>query len=280
MPVFYQDEWTTLLQRDARDLDHEIELESVGLTVTSPPYNVGISYDQWNDSLTSDEYRHFVTQWLIAAYKVTRPGGRIVINIPVYGNAGYGSKRDGLYVLLPLYLAALSDAGFIFRDLITWVKSDAEELNEIEVKVSGSSTAWGSYCSPASPYMRSFSEFIIVGHKETPQLQWTGEPDIRPKEFLKWSRNVWLLPPETSRKHPAPFHVELPYRAIKLYSYPGDVVLDPFVGSGTTLVAARMLGRPSIGTDVSASYLQMAAERVAQDNAFAMFGAAQREEAA
>ena len=238
----------------------EIDANLVDLIVTSPPYNVGIEYDSWNDNLPEEEYWAFTWNWLNEAYRILKVGGRICINIPVMGNNPL-MKKGNLYLFhLPQYLNLIKEK-FKLRECITWIKSYAEYDENV---FCGGNTAWGSWLSPSNPYCRSFSEFIIVAHKEEDTLQHKGETDLTKDEFLRWTKNVWFFPSEQNRKHPAPYPLELPTRCIKLYSYIGDLVIDPFMGSGTTAESCLRLNRRYIGFEISKSYCENMKYRTAQ----------------
>ena len=230
----------------------------VDLIVTSPPYNVGIKYDVWNDNLSEKEYYDFTYEWMKLSKRVLKPGGRICINIPIMGNNPnlfYQLKKQ---LSLPKYLEIIS-AFFDVRECITWIKSYAEYDENV---FCGNNTAWGSWLSPSNPFCRSFSEFILVAHKEYPKLQHKGETDLTKDEFLRWTKNVWFFPSENKRRHPAPFPEELPRRCIKLYSWIGDTVLDLFMGQGTTGVVCKKIKRNFIGIDISKEYCRIAQKRI------------------
>jgi len=212
----------------------------IDLTVTSPPYNVGMDYDNHNDNMSEQDYWDFTEKWLSELSRVTKKGGRICVNIPVMGNNPEMEKENNYLFHLPQYLSIIKKY-FELRECITWIKSYAEYDEDV---FCGGNTAWGSWQSPSNPFCRSFSEFIIVAHKNTPELQHEGETDLTKEDFLKWTKNIWFLPSEANRNgHPAPFPYQLPYRCIKLYSYINDLIFDPFVGSGTTCLVARDLHR-------------------------------------
>ena len=236
----------------------ELPSGSVDLVVTSPPYNVGIDYDNYNDNLSEKDYWDFTSKWLDETYRVLKIGGRICINIPVMGNDPLLKKSNTYLFYLPKYLELIK-AKFLLRECITWIKSYAEYNENV---FCGGNTAWGSWLSPSNPYCRSFSEFIIVANKENAALQHSGETDLTKEEFLKWTKNVWFFPSEQNRAHPSPFPPELPKRCIKLYSYITDLVLDPFCGSGTTCYMAKLLKRRYIGIEQSQKYYEQATERV------------------
>ena len=237
----------------------------IDLTITSPPYNVGIDYDNYNDNISEKEYWNFTDSWLKELSRVTKIGGRICINIPVMGNNPEMKKGNNYLFHLPQYLNIIKKY-FNLRECITWIKSYAENNENV---FCGENTAWGSWQSPSNPFCRSFSEFLIVAHKLLPGLQHKGETDLTKEEFLKYTKNVWFLHTEANRNgHPAPFPYQLPYRCIKLYSYLNDLIFDPFVGSGTTCLVARDLKRNYIGSDISKKYCKTTNDRISQQRIF------------
>ena len=220
---------------------------SVHLMVTSPPYNVGKDYD---DDLTLDEYRDFLRRVMREVYRALVPGGRVCFNLANLGRRPY----------LPLHryiIADLESLGLLMRGEIIWDKAAS----------SAGSTAWGSWQSPANPTLRDVHEYILVFSKDTyrrPPIA-GRQPTISRDDFLTLTRSVWQFPAESARRigHPAPFPVELPRRCIELYTYADEVVLDPFMGSGTTAVAALQTGRRFVGYEISDEYREIALGRLA-----------------
>ncbi|NMC80950.1 MAG: site-specific DNA-methyltransferase [Chloroflexi bacterium] len=224
---------------------HELPDGSVHLMVTSPPYNVGKEYDA---DLTLDEYRSFLLQVWREVIRVLVPGGRLCINLANLGRRPY----------LPLHAFVIQDLlslGLLMRGEILWNKAAS----------SSTSTAWGSWCSPQNPTLRDVHEYILVFSKDSfSRPRGDRQSTIRREEFLAFTRSIWTFPAETARKvgHPAPFPVELPYRLIQLYTFEGEVVLDPFMGSGQTALAAIRAGRHYVGYEIEARYVALAQERV------------------
>ena len=232
---------------DARDVLKKLPNNCVHLMVTSPPYNVGKEYDE---DLTLGEYLDFIEEVMREVYRVLVWGGRVCFNV-----ANLGRKP---YIPLHAYLIQrFEEIGFLFRGEIIWDKGDA---------VSGSSTAWGSWKSAVNPILRDQHEYIIVMSKGDfkREKKYGKEDTITRDEFLEFTRSVWRFPPESAKRvgHPAPFPEELPYRCIQLYTFRGDIVLDPFVGSGTTCVVALKTGRHFIGIDIEEKYVEIAKKRI------------------
>lgn len=247
---------------------------SVHLMVTSPPYNVGKEYDE---DFTLDEYLAFLERVWREVWRVLVPGGRACINI-----ANLGRKP---YLPLNAFIARqMFDIGFLMRGEIIWNKAGH----------ASPSTAWGSWQSPSNPTLRDVHEYILVFSKQNsdevsladsqdeheyilvfskqrfgrskkrPDDQPDREATISRDDFLEHTKSVWTFPPEPARRigHPAPFPVELPRRLIELYTFAGEVVLDPFMGSGQTAIAALKTGRRYVGYEVSPEYVALAEKRI------------------
>lgn len=223
----------------------ELPDSSVHLMVTSPPYNVGKEYDQ---NLTLKEYRHFLKKVWNEVKRVLVPGGRACINIANLGRKPY----------IPLHVFIIEDMlelGFLMRGEIIWNKAS-----------SGSpSTAWGSWLSAKNPTLRDIHEYILVFSKGIFKRDNPGRRStITKEEFLNFTKSVWTFPAEPATKigHPAPFPVELPYRLIQLYTFKGEVVLDPFMGSGQTALAAIKTKRYYVGYEINKEYVKLAEKRI------------------
>lgn len=218
----------------------------VALMVTSPPYNVGKEYDH---DLTLDEYLDLLDRVLAETYRVLEPGGRVAINV-----ANLGRKP---YVALNHHVAGLlQDRGFLLRGEIVWQKAQG----------AGGSCAWGSWRSAKNPTLRDLHEYVVVAGKGSFGRSRIGEDTIGRDEFLQATVSIWNIPPESARRvgHPAPFPVELPRRLIELYTFRGDLVLDPFIGSGSTAVAAVVSDRRYVGFDREPEYVALAERRIAE----------------
>lgn len=224
----------------------QIPNESVHLMVTSPPYNVGKVYDKdW----TLEEYLSFLRRVWAEVYRVLVPGGRACINIANLGRKPY----------IPLHAFVIRDlleVGFLMRGEIIWNKAAS----------ASPSTAWGSWCSPSNPTLRDMHEYILVFSKGTYARKAlpNRKSTISREEFLEYTKSVWTFPAVSARSigHPAPFPVELPYRLIQLYTYADEVVLDPFMGSGQTALAALSAGRKYVGYEIEPSYVRLAEQRI------------------
>jgi site-specific DNA-methyltransferase (adenine-specific) len=232
---------------DSRDMSI-IPDESVHIVVTSPPYNVGKDYDE---DLGLEEYRGLLRDVFAEAYRKLVVGGRACINVANLGRRPY----------IPLHsyiIEEMAEIGFLMRGEIIWSKAAS----------AGSSTAWGSWLSASNPTLRDVHEYILVFSKGSMKREREGrESTIARDEFLEYTKSIWSFPTESAKRvgHPAPFPVELPYRLIQLYTYRGDVVLDPFCGSGTTCVAALRTNRHFIGVDNSEKYVELARKRISEE---------------
>ena len=231
----------------------ELPADSVHLMVTSPPYNVGKEYDE---DFTLDEYLAFLERVWREVWRVLVPGGRACVNV-----ANLGRKP---YIPLNAYIARqMVEIGFLMRGEIIWNKAGH----------ASPSTAWGSWKSPSNPTLRDVHEYILVFSKQRfgrskkrPGDQPDREATVSRDDFLEHTKSVWTFPPEPARKvgHPAPFPVELPRRLIELYTFAGEIVLDPFMGSGQTAIAAAKTGRHYVGYEVSAEYAALAQKRIGE----------------
>lgn len=223
----------------------ELPDNSIHLMVTSPPYNVSKVYD--ND-LSLKEYVRLLNRVWKETYRVLVPGGRACINI-----ANLGRKP---YIPLHSYvIEGMQKIGFLMRGELIWNKASS----------ASTSCAWGSWISASNPVLRDIHEYILVFSKDSySRMKQKKENTIKKCEFLEWTKSVWTFPAVSAKKigHPAPFPLELPHRLIQLYTFKGDVVLDPFAGSGTTCLSALIDKRNYIGYDNNSDYVELAKERI------------------
>ena len=225
----------------------EIPDNSLHLMVTSPPYNVTKEYDE---NLSLKEYLQLLQHVFSETYRVLVNGGRACVNVANLGRRPYLPLSDFISQIM-------IEIGFQMRGEIIWNKGAG----------AGVSMAWGSWQSASNPVLRDVHEYILVfskGSFSRPKTE-SKENTISKEQFMEWTKSVWTMNPESAKKvgHPAPFPIELPYRLIQLYTFKGDVILDPFMGSGTTAIAALKSERKYIGYDNDPAYIKLAEERIA-----------------
>jgi len=231
-------------------LEVEIPEESVDLIVTSPPYNVGIPYNTHDDTISYEDYLEWTREWLRKALSLVKSDGRLCLNIPLDKNKG---GHQSVYADVT---TIAKEVGWKYHSTIIWNEGNISRR-----------TAWGSWLSASAPYVIAPVETIVVLYKESWRKKVRGESDISKDEFIEWTNGLWTFSGESKKKigHPAPFPLELPKRCIKLFSYVGDTVLDPFLGSGSTVIAAYKLKRKSIGIEIDKKYFKLAIDRILRE---------------
>ena len=221
--------------------------ESIDLIVTSPPYNVNIEYNTHLDGDDYPSYLYWTERWLRRCYNWLKADGRMCLNIPLDKNKG-GHQSMGSDIT-----KIAKDIGYGYHSTIVWNEGNISRR-----------TAWGSWLSASAPYVIAPVELIVLLYKQSWKKNHRGTSDITKDEFMEWTNGVWTFNGEKKTRvgHPAPFPLELPTRCIKLFSYVGDLVLDPFLGSGTTLVSAHDAQRRGVGIDIDPEYFSLASDRV------------------
>ncbi|MHB8329016.1 MAG: DNA-methyltransferase [Acidimicrobiales bacterium] len=253
-----------IVEGDARHMG-EVEDASVAMVVTSPPYFAGKEYEEalgeGHVPASYLDYLQMLTDVFAECATKLVPGGRIAVNVANLGRKPYRSLSADVISILQ------DELGLLLRGEVVWVKA----------RGASSSCAWGSFCSPANPVLRDVSERIIIASKgrfdravSRPKRQSLGmasEISITKDEFIEATTDVWEIPAESAKRvgHPAPFPVELPLRLMQLYTYVGDLVLDPFVGSGSTAVAALRCDRRYVGYDTESGYVRIAERRAEEE---------------
>jgi len=223
---------------------------SLHLMITSPPYNVSKEYDK---DLSLEEYLKMLRNVFSETYRVLVNGGRACINV-----ANLGRKP---YIPLSDYISQMMiDIGFNMRGEIIWNKASS----------ASPSTAWGSWISASNPILRDIHEYILVFSKgeykreRKKQNKEIKQNTISKEDFMEWTKSIWTFNAESARRvgHPAPFPIDLPYRLIQLYSFTTDIILDPFMGSGTTAIAALKSNRHYVGFEISQEYIELTKQRI------------------
>jgi site-specific DNA-methyltransferase (adenine-specific) len=243
-----------IIQGDCLQKIKEIEDNFIDLLITSPPYNVDLgnnkfnknSYDIYNDNKDHKDYILWLKEIFKLVYNKMKKGSRVCLNV--------GDGKNGKIIThVDICHFMANELGYLPMATIIWQKSQI-----------GNRFSWGSFNSPSCPSFPKPYEYILIFAKETYKLENKGETDLNKNEFIKWAYGIWEIKPETSKyiNHPAPFPIELPYRLIKMLSWKDATILDPFMGSGTTGVACKQLGRKFIGIELSEEYCELSEKRI------------------
>jgi site-specific DNA-methyltransferase (adenine-specific) len=266
-------ETNKIIQGNCIEVMANLPESCVDLIVTSPPYNVGIDYDSYNDRQSMEDYWQFTKDWLSESYRILKDDGRIAVNIPYEVNV---QDRGGRILFMSEFYQIMKNLGFKFYGLV-----DLDENSPHRSKT----TAWGSWMSPSSPYIYNPKECVILAYKKDRikkvkgEPQWKGElvdleqedgtikqkmmyQEEDKKEFMSLVYGQWEYFADTKQQTKATFSMDIPMKAIKILTYKNDIVLDPFTGSGTSLVAAEVSGRRWLGIELSENYTKVAKERV------------------
>ncbi len=245
--IFFNHEKVKIIKNDVL-LTDEIPKESVDLIVTSPPYNVDIKYNSHNDQVTYEEYLEFSHKWLSRCFEWLKDDGRLCLNIPLDKNKG-GQQSVGADLT-----TLAKKIGYKYHSTIIWNEGNISRR-----------TAWGSWISASAPYVIAPVELIIILYKKDWKKNYKKQSDISREEFIEWTNGLWTFQGQNKKGaggHPAAFPVELPKRCIKLFSFVGDVVLDPFMGSGSTMIASTLYDRKGIGIEIDKEYCEIAKKRI------------------
>ena len=252
--VFPQELENTIIQGSSESMA-SIPNNSVHLMITSPPYNVSKDYDL---DLSLKEYLKFLQNVFKETFRVLVNGGRACINVANIGRKPYIPLSDYISIMM-------IELGFNMRGEIIWNKAAG----------AGVSTAWGSWQSASNPILRDTHEYILVFSKDDYKRERKSkENSITKEQFIEWTKSIWTMNTESAKKigHPAPFPEELPFRLIQLYSFIDDIILDPFMGSGTTAVSALKSERKFIGYETDKNYIKLAEARLCHYRSIIKFG--------
>ena len=236
----------TVYNEDCLTFLKKLDTDSVDFVLTSPPYNIGIDYDCYNDNVEWSEYYTWCEQWLTECYRVLKRDGRIAVN-------HYMSLGNSKFRTSPLshIYTIMEHIGFKHHALTVW-----------QDRTLAKATAWGSWMSASSPYINSPFEGVLIDYKDSWKKNSKGVSTICKEDFIKMTRGVADFKTETRGLSKANFSVDFATKFINLLTFEGDVVLDPFMGSGTTGVACKLLNRRFIGCELSPSYTDIAVHRI------------------
>lgn len=246
---FYSHNNVTIFNQDFLGL-RAVAANSIDLIVTSPPYNLDISYGAHNDNVAYADYLEFTRDWISTCYGLAKDDRRLCLNIPLDKNK---DGRQGVYADV---LSIAKKVGWKYHTTIVWNK-----------QVIAQRMAWGSWMSASAPCVIAPVEMIVVLYKRTwKKCRGPRRDDVTRDEFMAWTNAIWTFRGESKKRigHPAPFPLELPLRCLKLFSFVGDTVLDPFMGSGTTLVACALTQRIGIGVEIDRQYCELARCRLGE----------------
>lgn len=248
---YFRTENALLFNADILD-ENLFSKEFIDLIITSPPYNVDIKYNSHKDDLTYEDYLKFSEKWIKNCYKWSKPEARFLLNCPLDKNKG-GQQSVGADLT-----QIAKKIGWKYHSTVIWNEGNISRR-----------TAWGSWLSASAPFVIAPVELIIIFYKESwKKTRGTKKSDISKQDFMNWTNGVWTFNGESAKRigHPAPFPRELPYRAIKLFSYINDLIFDPFVGSGTTILEAINNNRLGVGVDIDEKYCELAKKRILKEH--------------
>jgi site-specific DNA-methyltransferase (adenine-specific) len=260
---------------DCREVMRDMPANSIDLMVTSPPYGVGIAYDSFDDDMNFEAYKEFSREWLSEAFRVLKPDGRLALNIPYEINR---QEKGGRIFMVAELWNILASIGYKFYGVV-----DLEESSPHRSKT----TAWGSWMSPSSPYIYNPKECVLLCYKQLSKKQTKGTPQWKSwfeqvedknnpelfvnkkmyeksdkDDFISLVYGQWNYFADTRQQTKATFSMDIPVRAMKILSYKEDIVMDPFMGSGTSAVAAEFVGRNWVGIELSPNYTEVANKRL------------------
>jgi len=228
----------------------KIEDNSIDLIVTSPPYNINIPYADYQDNLNWKDYLKWCEQWLIECYRILKDDGKICINHYICFKDF--NKKDDRFPLMDIR-AIQEKIGFKVSKLVIWPDKTKSKL-----------TAWGSWLSASSPYIQTPYEGILISYKKQWKKKHKGKSTISKQDFIEGVSGIWNLGTTHNKNIPAVFPLKLPLTCLHLLTYETDIVLDPFLGSGTTAIACKQTNRNYIGFEISKKYYKLAKEKLSE----------------
>jgi len=244
---FFEEEQIKIYNADFLSI-RSIKRNSIDLIVTSPPYNVQIEYSLHDDTSSYADYLDFTKRWLKKCLLLSKDDGRFCLNIPLDKNKG---GQQSVYADIT---SIAKKVGWNYHSTIIWNEQNISRR-----------TAWGSWLSASAPFVIAPVEMIVILYKNNwKKTSGSLESDISRDDFMEWTNGVWNFSGESKKKvgHPTPYPIELPRRCIKLFTFIGDTVLDPFLGSGSTLIACVQTERKGIGVEIDKNYCELAMKRL------------------
>lgn len=248
--VFFKNDKLKIINDDVITTAYGKE-KTIDLIVTSPPYNIDIKYSSSDDKLSYKDYLEFSRKWMVRCFEWLKDDGRFCLNIPLDKNKG-GQQSVGADLT-----TIAKEIGFKYHSTVVWNEGNISRR-----------TAWGSWMRASAPYVIAPVELIVILYKKRwKKTSGSKQSDMTKEEFMEWTDGLWTFPGESKRRigHPAPFPIELPRRCIKLFSFVDDIILDPFMGSGTTLIAAYLNNRRAVGFDIDKGYCELAYKRLVKE---------------
>ncbi len=222
--------------------------DTVDITITSPPYNVGLEYDNTDDTITYDAYLKFTRKWLSNVFHWTKSTGRLCLNV------GLDKNKNGKRPVCADITRLALEVGWKYHATVIWNEGNISRR-----------TAWGSWLSASAPHVIAPVEVILILYKDEWKRNKSGITTITKEQFMEYVLGMWTFNGSKKNGHIAPFPPELPKRCIRLFSYEDDVILDPFVGSGTTVLESLDNNRQSVGIDISKEYCGLAKKRIHEE---------------
>lgn len=220
---------------------------AIDCCITSPPYNVGLVYNEYDDNKLYSDYLSWMTDVFKEMFRILSIDGRMCVNI--------GDGKNGSIPTHSDFTQICKNIGFNIMTTIIWNKNTTSKR-----------TSWGSFMSASCPSFPRNFEYILIFSKSNKLLK-KGKTTISKEDFVKWSNGMWTFNTEKTSKigHPAAFPIELPTRLLRMLTYENSVVIDPFIGSGTTAISCIRENRHFVGFELSKEYFDKANKRIEQE---------------